>query len=228
MSAPPATPGSTNPPETVGEPPRMMIVDDHPIVRRGVIELLREEFPKSHFGEAASAQQALELAWQQPWDLILLDISMPGRSGLDVLRDLRQARPEAAILVQSMHSEDQFALRAIKAGAAGYIAKVSLPQDLITAVHKILAGGRYASDAVVAKLAAALSSEGREPLERLSEREFQVLRMLAEGKAVKEIGVELSLSIKTISTYRTRVLDKLNLRSTAEMTQFAMRHGLLE
>jgi DNA-binding NarL/FixJ family response regulator len=228
MSTPPSAPGKSNSPETTEEAPRMMIVDDHPIVRRGVIELLREEFPHSVFGEASSAQQALDLAWKEPWDLILLDISMPGRSGLDVLRDLRQARPEAAILVQSMHSEDQFALRAIKAGAAGYIAKVSLPQDLITAVHKILAGGRYASDAVVTKLAAALSSEGREPLERLSEREFQVLRMLAEGKAVKEIGGELSLSIKTVSTYRTRVLDKLNLRSTAELTQFAMRHGLLE
>ncbi len=209
-------------------PRRFLLADDHAMVRRGVRDLLREEFPDAIFGEAANAQQALELAWREEWDVMVLDISMPGRSGLDILRDLKEARPRAAILVQSMYAEEQFARRVLKAGAAGYITKDSLPQELLRAVRKALAGGRYVSESFAEKLATAISTDGAEPHTQLSDREFQVFRMLASGKAVKEIGAELKLSVKTISTYRTRLLDKLSLRTNAELAQYAVRNQLLE
>lgn len=209
-------------------PLRILIADDHAVVRRGVRELLGEEFPGVIFGDATTAQDALDQAWKQPWDLILLDISMPGRSGLDVLRDLKAARPQAAVLVQSMHAEGQFAIRVLKAGAAGYVTKDSLPEELIRAVKKVIAGGRYVSLALAEQLAGFLTAEHDRPAhEQLSDREFQVLRMLAAGRSVKEIGSELSLSIKTISTYRTRLLEKLHLRSNAQLALFAESEGLL-
>lgn len=210
------------------DPPRFLLADDHAVVRRGVQEMLREEYPNAIFGEASTAQEALEQAWRSPWDLVVLDISMPGRSGLDILRDLKQARPRAAILVQSMHAEDQFARRVLKAGAAGYITKDSMPLELVKAVQKALAGGRYVSESLAEKLAGAVATETKEPHERLSDREFQVCRMLARGAAVKEISAELSLSVKTISTYRTRILEKLNVRSNVELAQYAERAGLIE
>lgn len=210
------------------EPVRILIADDHAVVRRGVRELLGEEFATATFGEATTAQEALDQVWKEPWDLILLDISMPGRSGLDVLRDLKAARPHVAVLVQSMHAEGQFAIRVLKSGAAGYITKDSLPEELIRAVKKVLAGGRYVSLSLAEQLAGFLSTERERPAhEQLSDREFQVLRMLAAGRSVKEIGAELSLSIKTISTYRTRLLEKLDLRSNAELALYAEREGLL-
>jgi len=207
---------------------RILIADDHAVVRRGVREMLGEEFPDAVFGDATTAQEALDQTWKQPWELILLDISMPGRSGLDVLRDLKAAQPRTPVLVQSMHAERQFAIRVLKAGAAGYITKDSLPEELIRAVKKVLAGGRYVSGSLAEQLAGFLTVEGgRPPHEQLSDREFQVLRMLAAGRSVKEIGAELSLSIKTISTYRTRLLEKLELRSNAELALYAEREGLL-
>jgi DNA-binding NarL/FixJ family response regulator len=210
------------------DPLRFLLVDDHAVVRRGVREMLREEFPNAIFGDATTAQQALEAAWSDPWDLIVLDIGMPGRSGLDILRDLKDARPRAAILVQSMHAEDQFARRVLKAGASGYITKDSMPRELMKAVHKALAGGRYVSESLAEKLATAIAADGQEPHERLSDREFQVFRMLAKGASVKEISLELNLSVKTISTYRTRILEKLTLRSNVELAQYAERNRLLE
>jgi DNA-binding NarL/FixJ family response regulator len=192
--------------------------------------LLKDEYPDAEFGEAVSAQQALECAWERPWDLIILDISMPGRSGLDVLRDLVQARPGTPVLVQSMHSESHFAMRVLRAGALGYITKDSMPDELIRAVRKLLTGGRYVSLSLAEKLAEFLSgnSDSRAPHEALSDREFQILRMLASGRVVKDIGAELNLSIKTISTYRTRLLEKLQLRTNAELAQYALREGLLD
>lgn len=192
--------------------------------------MLKENFPEAEFGEASSAQQTLECAWAHPWDLIVLDISMPGRSGLDVLRDLRQARPETPILVQSMHAEDHFAIRVLRGGALGYITKDSMPEELIRAVQKVLGGGRYVSVSLAEKLAEFLSGGGdsRSPHEALSDREFQIMRMLASGRVVKDIGSELNLSIKTISTYRSRLLDKLHLRTNAELAQYAIREGLLD
>lgn len=209
------------------DPPRFLLVDDHSVVRRGVLELLKERFPHAVYGEAATAQQALEQAWEHSWDLIVLDISMPGRSGLDILRDLKGARPRAAILVQSMYTEDQFALRVFKAGAHGYITKDSLPRDLLHAVDRVLSGHRYVSEALAERMAGALMHEGREAHERLSDREFQVFRMLASGRSLKDIAAELSLSVKTISTYRTRIMEKMGLQSNAEMAQYAVRTSLL-
>lgn len=209
---------------------QVLIADDHAVVRRGVQELLREAYPDAEFGEACSAQEALEATWAKAWDLIILDISMPGRSGLDVLRDMVQARPETPVLVQSMHAEDHFAIRVLRGGALGYITKDSMPDELLRAVRKVLEGGRYVSLSLAEKLAGFLtgSADGRPPHETLSDREFQVLRMLASGRVVKDIGAELSLSIKTISTYRTRILEKLQLRTNAELAQYALREGLLD
>lgn len=211
-------------------PLKILLADDHAVVRRGVKELLKEEYPEAEFGEAVSAQEALECAWAHPWDLIILDISMPGRSGLDVLRDLLQARPETPVLVQSMHAEDHFAMRVLRGGALGYITKDSMPDELIRAVRKVLSGGRYVSLSLAEKLAEFLSgrSDLRPLYETLSDREFQILRMLASGRVVKDIGVELNLSIKTISTYRSRLLEKLQLRTNAELAQYALREGLLD
>ncbi len=207
---------------------RILIADDHAVVRRGVRDMLSEEFPDAVFGEAQTAQEALDQTWKAPWGLILLDISMPGRSGLDVLQDLRTAQPRTPILVQSMHAEGPFAIRVLKAGAVGYITKDSLPEELIRAVKKVLAGGRYVSSSLAEKLAGFLTAGRDRPShELLSDREFQVLRMLASGRSVKEIGGELSLSIKTISTYRSRLLGKLDLRSNAEIAIYAEREGLL-
>ena len=207
----------------------ILIADDHAVVRRGVRDLLTEEFPDAVFGEAATAQETLECVWKRPWDLIVLDISMPGRSGIDILRDLKAARPATPILVQSMHAEDHFAMRVLKGGAAGYLTKEGVADELIRASRKVLAGGFYLSESLAEKLAGVFATGGgRAPHELLSDREFQVMRKLATGGSLKEIGAELSLSIKTISTYRARILEKLNLRTNAELTQFAVREGLLD
>lgn len=210
------------------EPYRFLVADDHAVVRRGLREMLHEEFHDAVFAEAATAQEALDRAWKEAWDLIVLDISMPGRSGLDVLRDLRTASPGAAVLVQSMHAEDQFALRVLKAGAAGYITKDSMPEELLRAVKTVLQGRRYVSASLAEKLAAFMAADAARPAhERLSDREFQVLRMLATGKAVKDIGADLSLSVKTVSTYRARILEKLGLHTNLDLAHYAEREGLL-
>ncbi len=209
------------------EPYRFLVADDHATVRRGVREMLSEAYADAIFGEAATAQQALELAWSRSWDLIVLDITMPGRSGLDILRDLKAACPGAAVLVQSMHEEDQFALRVLKAGAVGYITKDSMPEELLRAVSTVLDGMRYVSASLAQKLATFIASDDRPAHEKLSDREFQVLRMLAGGKSVKEIGSELSLSVKTVSTYRSRLLEKLDLRGNIDLAQYAVREGLI-
>lgn len=208
---------------------RFLLVDDHAVVRRGVRELLREEFGDAEFGEAGSADEACEQCRRGDWDLILLDIAMPpGRSGLDILRDLKLSCAKAAVLVQSMHTEEQFASRVMKAGAAGYITKQSMAQELIRAVRKLLAGGRYVSETFAEQLAGSLTDSRRPAHEALSEREFQVLQKLASGSTVKEIGAELSLSIKTVSTYRSRLLEKLDMGSNADLARYAVREGLIE
>ena len=210
-------------------PKHILIADDHAVVRRGVRELLAEEFPDATFGEATTAQETLDHAWRQPWDLIVLDITMPGRSGIDILKDLKAALPDTPVLVQSMHAEDHFAMRVLKGGAAGYLTKDGVAEELIRAARKVLAGGRYISESLAERLAGVFAADGaRPPHELLSDREFQVLRKLAAGNSLKEIGAELSLSLKTISTYRTRILEKLNLRTNADLTQFALREGLIE
>ena len=167
--------------------------------------------------------------WKEKWDVVVLDITMPGRSGLEVLREIKKSKPKVPVLVLSMHPENQFAVRVLKRGASGYMTKESAPQELVGAIKKVLAGGRYVSTSPAEKLATYLSGDSQKPAqELLSDREFQVLRLIASGKIVSEIAKELSLSVKTISTYRTRILEKMGLRNNAELMHYAMQHQLVE
>ncbi len=207
---------------------RILMVDDHAIVRRGLRSLLSDEFHGATFGEAADAQQALEQLREHKWDVALLDITMPGKSGLDLLKQVEAEWPTLPVLVLSGHPEDQFAVRALKAGAGGYLTKESAPEELAKAIHKILAGGRYVSPALAEKLALNVNKDiTRTPHETLSDREYDVMSRIASGKTVTEIADELSLSAKTISTYRARVLEKLGVKNSAEIVQYAVRNGLV-
>jgi len=208
---------------------RILIADDHAVVRRGLRQILAAEFPKAAFGEAQNARETVAMVTEQKWDLVVLDITMPGRSGLDALKDLKEVRPKLPVLIMSVHPEDQFAVRVLKAGAAGYLTKDSAPEQLVQAVTKVLAGKKYVSPALAEALATELGKPMRAaPHKRLSDREFEVLRLIGAGQTVKEIGAALSLSIKTLSTYRTRLLLKMNLRTTAELIRYAVRHGLVK
>jgi two-component system, NarL family, invasion response regulator UvrY len=208
---------------------RILIADDHPIVRRGLKEILVRELEGATFGEAGNAQQVLSEVQSQDWDLVILDVTMPGRSGLDVLRDLKGLRPKLPVLVLSMHPEDQLGKRALKAGASGYMNKESAPEELIKAVRKVLRGSVYVSPALAERLALDLRENVRHPLhETLSEREFEVLRMLASGKTVTEIAEELHLSVPTISTHRAHILAKMNMTTTAALISYAVHNRLVD
>ena len=208
---------------------RVLIADDHPIVRQGVKLILSEEFSRLTVEEARNGQEAIDQALKREWDVAILDISMPGRDGLDVLKELKQLRPKLPVLILSMHSEDQFGVRVLKAGAAGYLTKENVPEELVRAIKKVLSGGKYISASLAEQLAFNLEQDTeRPPHEKLSDREYQVMCMIASGRTVKEIADELSLSMKTISTYRTRVLEKLKMRSNAELTQYAVKNRLVE
>jgi DNA-binding NarL/FixJ family response regulator len=207
---------------------RVLIVDDHAIVRRGLRELLSDEFQGAAFGEAPDARQALEQLRKKDWDIALLDIALPGKSGLDLLKELKAEWPKLPVLVLSAHPEDQFAVRALKAGAGGYMTKECAPEELAKAVRKILAGGRYVSPTLAEALAMGVTKDlTRTPHETLSDREYEVMSRIASGKTVTEIGEELSLSPKTISTYRSRVLLKLSVKNSAAIVQYAIRNGLV-
>jgi two-component system invasion response regulator UvrY len=207
---------------------RVLIVDDHAVVRRGLRALLSDGFRGAAFGEASDARQALEQLREKKWDVALLDITLPGRGGLDLLKELKAEWPRLPVLVLSGHTEDQFAVRALKAGAGGYMTKESAPEELAKAVRKLLAGGRYVSSALAEKLALGVKNDlTRTPHETLSDREYDVMFHIASGKTVTEIGEELSLSAKTISTYRARVLEKLGVKNSAEIVQYAFRNGLV-
>src|SRR6266478_2137592 len=208
---------------------RILLADDHAVVRHGLKQILADEFKRAVFGEARNAQEALSHIWKETWDVVVLDITMPGRSGLEVLREIKKSRPKLPVLVLSMHPENQFAVRVLKRGAAGYMTKESAPEELVGAIKKVLAGGRYVSTSLAEKLATYLSSDTQKPAqELLSDREFQVLRLIASGKIVSEIARELSLSVKTISTYRTRILEKMGMKNNAELMHYAMQHQLVE
>ncbi len=208
---------------------KILIADDHAVFRRGLKETLSEAFPKVDFGEARTAQETFELAQRQNWDVIILDISMPGRSGLDILEDLRRSRPKIPVLLLTMHPEQQFARRALKAGAAGYLTKDSVPDELKEAIKRIVAGGRYVSATLAETLAVDLRRGTDVPLhELLSDREFQVLRMIATGKTVKEVADELSLSVKTVSTYRSRILEKTGMKTNADLIRYALQTQLVD
>lgn len=209
---------------------KILLTDDHAVVRHGLKQILADEFKKATFGEARNAQEALNKVWKENWDVVVLDITMPGRSGLEVLREIRKSKPKLPVLVLSMHPEGQFAVRVLKRGASGYMTKESAPEELVGAIKKVLAGGRYVSPSLAEKLATYLSGgDGQKPpQEKLSDREFQVLRLIASGKMVSEIAQELSLSVKTISTYRSRILEKMGMKNNAELMHYAMQHQLVE
>ena len=207
---------------------KILIADDHAVVRQGLKQVLAEEFKRAQFAEACNAQETLDHVWAQPWDIVVLDVTMPGRSGLEVLKEIKRARPQMPVLMLSMHPEDQFAMRLLKAGASGYLSKESATSELIGAVKKAMAGGRYLSAAFAEKMAAFMVSDIQTHAhEKLSDREFMILRMIAAGKPVGVIARELSLSIKTISTYRVRLLEKMGLTNNAELVHYAFRHQLV-
>jgi|SRR5579859_653172 len=208
---------------------KVLIADDHAVVRQGLRRILTEIPELNVVGEAQDGQSALSLVRAEPWDVLVLDLSMPGRGGLDILKEVRRERPETRVLVLSMHPEDQFAVRMLKAGAAGYLTKESAPSELVAAVRKVMTGGKYVSPALAEKLAFAVDRDNDRPRhEQLSDREFQVMRRLAAGLTVQQIADELMLSPKTISTYRARVLEKLELKSNAELIHYAIQNQLVE
>ncbi|HTE32077.1 MAG TPA: response regulator transcription factor [Chryseolinea sp.] len=207
---------------------RFLIADDHSLVRKGLIQLLREEFTMSEVKEVANGNAVLEAVRGQLWDAILLDISMPGRNGIEILKQLRTNGIKTPILIVSMYSEESYAIRALKAGASGFLNKESANEELLAAVHKILSGRKYISSSIADKLASTLGETGEIPThELLSNREMQVLQLIASGKTVSEIAEEISLSVNTISTYRTRILEKISLHNNAELTRYAMDHRLV-
>jgi DNA-binding NarL/FixJ family response regulator len=208
---------------------RVLIADDHAVVRRGLIELLADEYPNLSVGEARNAGEVFKLAREQEWDITILDISMPGRSGLEVLKELKGERPKLPVLVLSSHPEEQYAIRVLKAGAAGYMSKEAAPESLIEGIRKVIGGGRYISPGVAELLATSLGTDQeRLPHENLSDREYEVLRLIGSGKTVGEIAGELSLSVKTVSTYRARILEKTGRKTNAELTHYAFKHGLVD
>lgn len=208
---------------------KILIADDHAVVRRGLRETLSETFSRVTFGEAKTAQETLECVARQRWDVVILDISMPGKSGLDILEDLHRLQPKLPILLLSMHPERQFARRALKSGAAGYLTKESVPEELKEAVRRVQAGGRYVSAKLAEELAFDLGRGADAPVhELLSDREFQVLRMIASGMTVKQIAEEVALSVKTVSTYRSRILIKTGLKTTGQLIRYALEAKLAD
>jgi two-component system invasion response regulator UvrY len=207
---------------------RILIADDHSIVRRGLKQILLEEFPDAIIGEAADGIELPRMAMAESWNIIISDLAMPGRNGLEVLKLLKEKLPKVPVLILSMHPEDQYAIRVFKAGASGYLTKESASDELVHAVRKILDGRRYISPDAAEKLAQNLEQDSsRELHEILSDREFDVLKMIATGKTVSEIAELLTLSVTTVSTYRARVLFKTNMKNNAELTHYAIEHKLV-
>ncbi len=208
---------------------RILVVDDHALVRRGMVSLLKEHFKEAEMGEACDAREGLDAVMGEAWDLIVADISMPGRSGLDLIQDIKREKPELPVLVISGHPERDYALRALKLGAAGYVSKQSASDMLVMAVRRVLAGKRYVSQEVAEQLAGAISGDApSDSHEMLSNRELEVLKLIASGKTIKEISAVLALSEKTVATYRSRIAEKMGLSSNVELTRYAMRHGLVD
>ena len=207
---------------------KVLVVDDHPIVRHGLKEILAEEPDMEVSVEATNAAELMQQVQERQWDVIVLDITLPDRSGVDVLKDVKAMYPELPVLILSMHPEEQYATRVLKAGAAGYVTKKSAGDELVTAIRKAVSGGRYVSPSLAEKLAMEVGADYRKmPHEKLSDREFQVMCLLASGKRLGEVAEELSLSVKTISTYRGRILGKMGMKSNAELTMYCMENELL-
>jgi DNA-binding NarL/FixJ family response regulator len=208
---------------------RVLIADDHAVVRAGLRQFLEADRSIREIGEAATGREALEQLRLGTWDLLLLDINMPDRSGLDVLRQVRATHPETRVLVLSGFPERQYAVNVLRAGASGFLSKESAPEELLKAIRAVVGGRRYVSSALAELLVADLDGDAQRPLHaKLSEREFQILCKLAAGRAVSEIANELCISVKTVSTYRTRVLQKMNLKTNADLTAYALHNALIQ
>lgn len=208
---------------------RVLIVDDHAILRRGLMQIISEAPDMAVGGEAESGAQAIKLAREQPFDVVLLDITMPDRNGFDTLKQLKTEKPRLAVLMLSMHPEEHYAVRALKAGAAGYLNKQSAPGLLLSAIRQVASGHRYVSPKVAEDLASAIARDTDRPLhETLSNREYETLRLMASGRTSTQIAAELLLSVKTVSVYRSRLLEKLQLKNNAELTRYALQHRLVD
>jgi len=207
---------------------RVIIADDHAVIRKGLRQILIDEFPNAVIEEVSDAESAINKTFTGKWDLVISDLSMPGRSGLDVAEHVKQNFPKLPVLILSIHPEEQYAIRALKAGAAGYLSKDTAPEELIKAVHKVLQGRKYISASIAEKLAEELDHDtDRAPHELLSAREFDVFKLIASGISVSDIAIKLSLSVTTVSTYRARILTKMNLKSNADLTRYALENKLI-
>lgn len=207
---------------------RILVADDHTVVRRGLRQILLEGFPGAHVEEVGDAEDLIKNVIKAEWDVVISDLSMPGRSGLDALQQIKQLHPNLPVLILSIHPEEQYALRVLKAGASGYLSKDMAPDELVNAVKKVMLGKKYITASVAEKLAATLDQDHNKPLhEFLSDREFNVLKMLAAGRSVSEIAETLFLSVTTVSTYRSRIMTKMNLKNNAELTLYSMENKLL-
>jgi DNA-binding NarL/FixJ family response regulator len=207
----------------------VLIADDHAIVRQGLRQILSETDDLLIAGEAGDGAEALQLARQQSWDVFLLDVSMPNRNGIDTLKQLKKEFPRLPVLILSMHPEEHYAVRALKAGAAGYLTKQSAPEQLVTAIRQVAAGKKYVSPAVALQLAEAIADDvDKPPHERITDREYQVLVLIAAGNTLTQVAEKLNLGVATVSTYRARLLEKMSLKSTAELIRYGIEHGLVE
>ncbi|HWC53783.1 MAG TPA: response regulator transcription factor [Chitinophagaceae bacterium] len=207
---------------------RVLIADDHAIVRKGLKQLLLEEYPTANIGEVGDAETLVAEVLKEEWDVVICDMNMPGRSGLDALSQIKQTNPKLPVLILSMYPEDQYALRVLKAGASGYLGKETVHEELIKAIKTVLLGRKYITPEVAEKLAESFDMDSeKQPHELLSDREFDVFKLLAVGKSVSEIAEQLSLSVTTISTYRSRIMEKMDMRSNAELARYAIEHKII-
>jgi len=207
---------------------RILIADDHTVVRKGLKQIILDAFPSAEIEEVADAEDLLKNVGAKTWDVVITDISMPGRSGLDVLQQIRLDHPKLPVLILSVHPEDQYAIRVLKAGASGYLNKDSAPEDLVKAIDRVMMGKKYINTSIAEKLATTLEQDSeKSPHEYLSDREFEVLKLLAAGKSVSDIGDQISLSASTVSTYRARILTKMNLKTNADLTLYCVEHKLI-
>ncbi len=208
---------------------RVLVVDDHPIVREGLKQILSDTEDILVVDEADSGQAVLDCTAKSNFDVVLLDISMPGRDGLEILRELKQLKPRLPVLILSMYPEEHYAVRVLRGGASGYLTKSSAPDELISAIRKVASGRKYISSTLAERLTYELDRDASKPLhEILSDREYQVMHMLSTGKSVKDIALELGLSVKTVSTYRSRILEKMNMKNNAEIVLYAVQNKLID
>lgn len=207
---------------------RVLIADDHAIVRRGLKQLLAEHYPFITIGEAANAESLVAQAIKEEWDVVICDMNMPGRSGLDALQQLKQLVPKLPVLIMSMYPEDQYALRVLKAGASGFLGKETIHDDLVKAIETVRIGKKFITPGIADKLASTFDTTADKALhELLSDREFDVFKLIASGKSISDIAIQLSLSATTVSTYRSRIMEKMNMRNNAELTRYAIENSLI-